>query len=261
MSLLFYVYLHYFKELIIKKRAVFALCLAAVFAGCRTGAGSSDDEKRQIQKYKVQFSASPEVGGIVSAKTKDGNVLASGSFVEKGTEIVFTAVPKDGYYCNSWDGPAVLTSDTAKRTAKLTITADAVVTARFEKLNIERQNWKAHGTIKDADGKMRDVKLVISDDGKYFSIFTGESTSKVFSMTYMKNNDFITFSAGGTSYTLRFLSRPQTVPSDWNIRFETDLQFGEDDDVVRIKAGTESTVKVTYNNNNLKGAANAPFIN
>ena len=80
-------------------------------------------------------------------------------------------------------------------------------------------------------------------------------------MTYMKNNDFITFSAGGTSYTLRFLSKPQTVPSDWNIRFETDLQFGEDDDVVRIKAGTESTVKVTYNNTNLKGAANAPFIN
>ena len=78
-----------------KKRAVFALCLAAVFAGCRTGAGSSDDEKREIQKYKVQFSASPTEGGSVVAKTKDGNVLASGSFVEKGTEIVFTAVPKE----------------------------------------------------------------------------------------------------------------------------------------------------------------------
>ena len=87
-----------------KKRAVFALCLAAVFAGCRTGAGSSDDEKREIQKYKVQFSASPTEGGSVVAKTKDGNVLASGSFVEKGTEIVFTAVPKAGYSLDRWGG-------------------------------------------------------------------------------------------------------------------------------------------------------------
>ena len=244
MSLLFYVYLQYFKELIMKKRAVFALCLAAVFAGCRTGAGSSDDEKREIQKYKVQFSASPTEGGSVIAKTKDGNVLASGSFVEKGTEIVFTAVPKGGYSFDRWEGSNQLAIDTEAKTATLKVTSDVSITATFEKLSIENANWEATAEITDAGGEKRNVKLVISD-GQALTFIADGIYYPVIQVRYDKTSTSI-ISDGEKDIKIKFLSKPTSSPN-WKIKFDKDVNLEDDTAVLHIKNGTEANIKVTFN--------------
>jgi len=228
-----------------KKRAVFALCLAAVFAGCRTGAGSSDDEKREIQKYKVQFSASPTEGGIVSAKTKDGNVLASGSFVEKGTEIVFTAVPKDGYTLDRWEGGAnQLAIDTEAKTATLKVTSDVSITVTFGKLSIANANWEATAEITDAEGKKRNVKLAISD-GQVLTFIADGIFYPVIQVRYDKTSTSI-ISDGEKDIKIQFLSKPSSSPN-WKIRFNKDVNLEDGTAVLHIKNDTEANIKVTFN--------------
>ena len=227
-----------------KKRAVFALCLAAVFAGCRTGAGSSDDEKREIQKYKVQFSASPTEGGIVSAKTKDGNVLASGSFVEKGTEIVFAAVPKDGYYFDRWAGSNQLAIDTEAKTATLKVTSDVSITATFGKFSIKNANWEAAAEITDAGGKKRNVKLVISD-GQALTFIADGIFYPTIQVRYDKTSTSI-ISDGEKGIKIQFLSKPTSSPN-WKIKFDKDVNLEGGTAVLHIKNGTEANIKVTFN--------------
>ena len=229
-----------------KKRAVFALCLAAVFAGCRTGAGSSDDEKREIQKYKVQFSASPTEGGSVSAKTKDGNVLASGSFVEKGTEIVFTAVPKDSYALDRWGGGGgnQLAIDPEAKTATLKVTSDVSITATFEKLSIENANWEATAEITDAEGKKRNVKLAISD-GQVLTFIADRIFYPVILVRYDKTSTSI-ISDGEKGIKIQFLSKPSSSPN-WKIKFDKDVNLEEGTAALHIKNGTEANIKVTFN--------------
>lgn len=228
-----------------KKRAVFALCLAAVFAGCRMGAGSSDDEKREIQKYKVQFSASLTEGGSVIAKTKDGNVLASDSFVEKGTVIVFTAVPKGGYSFDRWEGGAnQLVIDPEAKTATLKVTSDVSITATFEKLSIENANWEAAAEITDAEGKKRNVKLVISD-GQILTFIEDGIFYPVIRVRYDKTSTSI-ISDGEKDIKIQFLSKPSSSPN-WKIKFDKDVNLEDDTAPLHIKNGTEANIKVTFN--------------
>ena len=217
---------------------------AAVFAGCRTGTGSSDDEKREIQKYKVQFSASPTEGGSVSAKTKDGNVLASGSFVEKGTEIVFTAVPKDGYDFDRWAGSNQLAIDTEAKTATLKVTRDVSITATFGKLSIANANWEAKAEITDAEGKKRNVKLAISD-GQVLTFIADGIFYPVIQVRYDKTSTSI-ISDGEKGIKIQFLLKPSSSPN-WKIRINKDVNLEKGTAVLHIKNGTEANIKVTFN--------------
>lgn len=192
----------------------------------------------------MQFSASPTEGGSVIAKTKDGNVLASGSFVEKGTEIVFTAVPKGGYSFDRWEGSNQLAIDTEAKTATLKVTSDVSITATFEKLSIENANWEATAEITDAGGEKRNVKLVISD-GQALTFIADGIYYPVIQVRYDKTSTSI-ISDGEKDIKIKFLSKPTSSPN-WKIKFDKDVNLEDDTAVLHIKNGTEANIKVTFN--------------
>ncbi|WP_276324599.1 InlB B-repeat-containing protein [Treponema medium] len=78
--------------------------------------------------FTVTYKAEPTVGGAVSAKSTDGTPVTSGKKIEKGTVLVFTAVPNTGYDISSWTGA---TPESDNKSAKLTVTGDSSVTVMF----------------------------------------------------------------------------------------------------------------------------------
>ncbi len=80
-------------------------------------------------EYTVEFGADDDAKGTVSATTQSGT-LTSGSKVNEGTQITFTAVPKEGYTFVEWvrDG-AHLSEDP---TVSVTANGNMHIMARFE---------------------------------------------------------------------------------------------------------------------------------
>ena len=232
--------------------------------------------------YSVTFTAEPSEGGTVTAITKDGKrSIKSGDKLPENTEIIFTAMAKTDeetqYDADRWSGPANLQIADNKRTASLKLTEDAAIIVQFAKLEIEGTNWKATGMITDATGKVRNVKMIINDGGKYLTVVADGVyygvTGTITEIEYDKTNSSITAFKREMKeekiqvvqlFSIKLLSKSQKLPSDWEIQFDgagdTILQ-SEDQPNLHIKKGTKATVTVTYNNNNQKGDKNGPFIN
>ncbi|UTC53723.1 InlB B-repeat-containing protein [Treponema sp. OMZ 803] len=79
--------------------------------------------------FTITYSANPATGGSISAKSTDGTSLTSGKKIEKGTVLVFTAVPNIGYDISGWTGDA--TAEPDNKTTKLTVTKNSTVTVTF----------------------------------------------------------------------------------------------------------------------------------
>lgn len=82
------------------------------------------------QKYTVTATA---VNGTVEIKDGAGNVVTSGTQVEEGTKLVFTANANTGYVFDSWTATGGEASDNVYTISSLN--ADANVTANFIKEN------------------------------------------------------------------------------------------------------------------------------
>ncbi|MGP1459323.1 MAG: InlB B-repeat-containing protein [Treponema sp.] len=116
-----------------KKISLLALCLLASLIGCKTDATSSEDENPSAKKYTVNFSANPKEGGTVTAALKDGKPVNNGDKVVSGTEIVFTAMPKNGYGVSIWSGSGDFKLSNESKTAELTLKKDIDVRVSFAK--------------------------------------------------------------------------------------------------------------------------------
>ena len=79
--------------------------------------------------FAITYSANPAAGGSISAKSTNGTSFESGNKIEKGTVLVFTAIPNTGYDISGWTGDATLEPD--NKTAKLTVTKNSTVTVNF----------------------------------------------------------------------------------------------------------------------------------
>lgn len=234
-----------------KKTVLCGICMLLVLAGCTLN--SSPSAAPSGEGYTVLFFA--EGGGIVTAQTKAGRPINNGERLPKNTEIVFTAKANDEHYINKWNGPDGLQPAADKGKATLTLTANATITVEFLKLDVKNMNWRASGKIKDAHNTERDVTMIISD-GNVLTLSAGDA-QRVVGCLYDKPSSAINSAA----FKIKLISKPMQLPANWTIRFEGDAVLEKDgEEALRIKSGTEATVKVVYNNNNQTGAANGPYI-
>lgn len=88
--------------------------------------GSSTDK----QKFTVNATA---VNGTVEIKDGNGNAVTSGTQVEEGTKLIFTATANAGYVFGSWDAIGGAADGNVYTINSLT--ADANVTANFKEKN------------------------------------------------------------------------------------------------------------------------------
>lgn len=88
--------------------------------------GSSTDK----QKFTVNATA---VNGTVEIKDGNGNAVTSGTQVEEGTKLIFTATANAGYVFGSWDATGGAADGNVYTINSLA--ADANVTANFKKEN------------------------------------------------------------------------------------------------------------------------------
>ena len=246
-----------------KKTVLCGICMLMVVAGCRlsnapsknvpAGDGGKDDGD-----CVLHFSAAPAEGGAVTAKTKAGRPINNGERLPKNTEIVFTTTAANEYYIDKWTGADGLTPANDNQTATLKLTADTAITVHFSKMDVENMNWKASGKITDKNGNKHNMTMIINDDGKYLTILEDNQSYTIIPVQqYDKATaSIITHKA----FKIKVLSKPMQLPANWTIRFEGDAVLEKDGAAaLRIKSGTEATVKVVYNNNNQTGA-NGPYI-
>ena len=105
--------------------------------------------------FAITYSANPAAGGSISAKSTDGTSLISGKKIEKGTVLVFTAIPNTGYDISGWTGDA--TPEPDNKTAKLTVTKNSTVTVNFTlkkyTLTFDAQGGSAVASLEVEHGK------------------------------------------------------------------------------------------------------------
>jgi uncharacterized repeat protein (TIGR02543 family) len=82
--------------------------------------------------YAVTFSAG--ANGSLSASV-DGSEISSGSMVQRGKDVVFTAVPIEGYSVVRWTINGVVVADTSRAYVLAGISRETVVSVSFDKLN------------------------------------------------------------------------------------------------------------------------------
>ena len=84
-------------------------------------------------EFAVRFSAGSN--GTISATAEDA-AITSGDEIEFGTDVIFTAVPANGYYTSVWKLNGLPTSNTGNVYA-LTVTEEAEVTVEFATNNYD----------------------------------------------------------------------------------------------------------------------------
>ncbi len=97
----------------------------ACFIGC---SGKSSNSNETV-KYTVSFASENSNYGDVSANIKDGNAIQSGDSLEKDTEVVLKATPKDGYSFDGWFENGANVSEALQVT--VTLTKDISYVAKF----------------------------------------------------------------------------------------------------------------------------------
>lgn len=138
--------------------------------------------KKDVRMCVVSYSAE---NGTVSCATSKGTELASGSKVDEGTNLVFTAKPNSGYVFGKW---VVNEKDNAEKGTTLNITAteDLVVTAMFVK---QQAGAKAVISFSATDGGKISSAFLKSGD-KQIEVKSGDEVP-VDSVVvfYTQNND------------------------------------------------------------------------
>ena len=88
-------------------RGAAALIIAAFLVLLFTGCPNANGSKPVTPKYKITFSVDGSNGNLTAAV--DGKTITSGTEVEKGKKVTFTAAPHTGYKVKGWtlDGNAV----------------------------------------------------------------------------------------------------------------------------------------------------------
>lgn len=110
--------------------SVFLLTIVMV-AGCKHKSGLQAQNQQKV-KYKVDY-LSPDYANI-SCKIGDNNVK-SGSFIEKGSTLVFTLEPKENYEADEWNiKGSTLTQggNKGERTCTIKLTSNVMVTCKVK---------------------------------------------------------------------------------------------------------------------------------
>ena len=111
------------------KLTAILIIAALAFAACKSSVTADVTVTTDVTKYTVSFSVSGG-NGTISAKKTDNTNFTSGSEVEKGTILTFTAVPSTGYEVDGWTG--AVQDEHNKNSAKLTVSAEATVSVSFK---------------------------------------------------------------------------------------------------------------------------------
>ena len=134
-----------------------AAFLTLLFTGCPNANGSKPTPS---SKYKVTFSVDGSNGNLTAAV--DGKTITSGTEVEKGKKVTFTAAPHTGYKVKGWtlDGKAMNGTDNSYQ---LKIEKAVTVKVSFEAIPPTKYtvtlNQTEHGKVTaspeiPADGKV-----------------------------------------------------------------------------------------------------------
>ena len=134
-----------------------AAFLTLLFTGCPNANGNKPTPS---PKYKVTFSVDGSNGNLTAAV--DGKTITSGTEVEKGKKVTFTAAPNTGYKVKGWtlDGKAVNGTDNSYQ---LKIEKEVDVKVSFEAIPPTKYtvtlNKTEHGKVTaspeiPADGKV-----------------------------------------------------------------------------------------------------------
>ena len=126
------------------KWAAVMMLAAMMIVGCKQaqGSSSSGEENKKTEtpvtpntpaaaeKYAVSFEEAP-LGGKLTAKV-DGGAISSGTSVEKGKTVTFTAAPIEGYKVEKWELNGKAINGTAT-TYELKVSEKAEVKVYFKK--------------------------------------------------------------------------------------------------------------------------------
>lgn len=119
-------------------------------------------DTKPTDKYVVKVSAVPN--GKINLYDAKGNIIASGSSVEKDVEISVVAVPDLGYKLE--DG-SLKNGGTAISKNKLTVSADATITATFIKQKFEVSTNVKNGTVEVTKATKEEKQVKENEPSSY----------------------------------------------------------------------------------------------
>jgi len=153
-------------------RGVAALITAAFLVLLFTGCPNANGSKPVTPKYKITFSVDGSNGNLTAAV--DGKTITSGTEVEKGKKVTFTATPDAGYRVKGWtlDGNAVNGTDNSYQ---LKIDKAVTVKVSFEAIPPTKYtvtlNQTEHGKVTaspeiPADGVVENTEITFTAEAE-----------------------------------------------------------------------------------------------
>ena len=134
-------------------RGVAALITAAFLVLLFTGCPNANGSKPVTPKYKITFSVDGSNGNLTAAV--DGKTITSGTEVEKGKKVTFTAAPHTAYKVKGWtlDGNAVNGTNNSyqlkiEKAVTVTVSFVALHTVTF---NVEGENGTLKATVNTSE--------------------------------------------------------------------------------------------------------------
>ena len=134
-------------------RGAAALITAAFLVLLFTGCPNANGSKPVTPKYKITFSVDGSNGNLTAAV--DGKTITSGTEVEKGKKVTFTAAPNAGYKVKGWtlDGKAVNGTDNSyqlkiEKAVDVKVSFVALHTVTF---NVEGENGTLKATVNTSE--------------------------------------------------------------------------------------------------------------
>ena len=134
-------------------RGAAALITAAFLVLLFTGCPNANGSKPVTPKYKITFSVDGSNGNLTAAV--DGKTITSGTEVEKGKKVTFTAAPNTGYKVKGWtlDGKAVNGTDNSyqlkiEKAVDVKVSFVALHTVTF---NVEGENGTLKATVNTSE--------------------------------------------------------------------------------------------------------------
>lgn len=166
--------------------------------------GTVDGTTQEVEKFAFTATADPADGGTIT-------VYPAGKEFEGGTQLTLTAAKNFGYKFVNWtDGEGTVVSTTPKFTYE--VTADAALTAHFEKLNTYALSYTVNGGAADYMVQPDVAPTVIDGRNMY------EEGTKV-TLTAV-NNDILTFnnwSNGETSSQITLdMTEDKTIEANYS---------------------------------------------
>ncbi len=198
--------------------SILSLAIFATFIACedgdRTGKNVTSGDPG-LPQYTVTcevdgttFDSKQSHATIIGKTVKEEAKVKANDKVFKGTEIVFKAIPKDGYECdyNSWTGTAKST-DTKKprESKKVTATGDITVGINTTKLSDTKYNVTfdkpANGKLSASTPAGTPVVSGTPKDGTKEITEVNSGTTVTFKATPDKGYKVSSWSVGGVTQT------------------------------------------------------------